>query len=186
MKKTIVLLIFIFLLGTFLNSCTNNKELDLYTPTNDTGNNLNSSSTAGSYPVPNSSYPVPNSSYPVPNSSYPVPENTNQGNIKYGPDFNMEEPVKWDSLIVKGYGPAEVPLVLVDVSNMGERISQTVINKEGIFVFDLNEPLIKGHSIGIQLGDLTGTNFDPNDFIYSLTYYDKPMIGILFDIVLVE
>jgi hypothetical protein len=40
--------------------------------------------------------------------------------------------------------------------------------------------------IGLQLGDIEGTNFEESDFLYSDTYYERPLIGILFDLVVVE
>jgi hypothetical protein len=36
-----------------------------------------------------------------------------------------------------------------------------------------------------MLGDIEGTEFVASDFLYSETYYERPMIGILFDMAIV-
>ena len=62
----------------------------------------------------------------------------------------------------------------------------TIIDKEGNFTFELNAPVISGHSIGLQLGDITNTEFNEADFYYNDSYYDRPIVGTLFDMVTVK
>jgi hypothetical protein len=69
---------------------------------------------------------------------------------------------------------------------MGTILGETIIDERGNFQFDLEQPLQSGHSIGIQLGDITGTELNESDFLYSDTYYERPFIGILFDMVSVK
>jgi hypothetical protein len=128
--------------------------------------------------------------YPVHNEgnidhSYPVGL-TGDENIKFGPEFKINEPVRGDDLVVSGTGPSGVPIKLVNVSEVGTVLGETVIDEYGEFRFDLGQPVVSGHSIGIQLGDITGTGLNESDFIYSDTYYERPLIGILFDMVSVK
>jgi len=117
-------------------------------------------------------------------SAYPIEEN----DVSYpqGPDFAIDEPVKKDDLVVTGAGPKHVPIMLVDVSEMGRLIGETVISEDGRFTIIIESPLKKSNFIGLQLGDLTGTDFNENDFVYNENYYVRPMIGILFDMVIVQ
>jgi len=126
------------------------------------------------------------SAYPAP--SYPQNdyETIARPTANPGPKFHIDKPVKSNSSLVTGSGPSDIPIILVDVSDFGEELAKTVIDNDGIFGFELKTPLISSHTIGIKLGDLSRTNFNPDDFIYSDSYYDRPMIGILFDIAIVE
>lgn len=133
---------------------------------------------------PSSNNQVPNQG--INSGSYPAPQNENPQNYKLGPDFKIERPVISGAKTINGTGPIDVPIKLIDVSNMGEELAFTKIDKEGKFSFDLSSPLSKNTTIAIQLGDVNGTKFDPSDFFYSPNYIDKPMIGILFDMVIVE
>lgn len=127
------------------------------------------------------------------NFEFLEPTNTNIENIgrdstnqiinvnkqKEGPSFSIIEPVKEGDLVVRGSGPKGVPITLIDISDMGKILSETVIDETGNYQFKLHEPLIFGHSIGLKIGDLTNTNFNYEDFVYSDTYTDIPLIGII-------
>ncbi len=89
-------------------------------------------------------------------TSYPIKENLS--GFPKGPDFKINEPLSEGDTQVTGTGPADVPINLVDVSEMGLFIAETIINNDGMFIFSFQEPLEAGHSIGIQLGDIEGTD----------------------------
>ena len=137
------------------------------------------------YPVQGeeTAYPVEEFSFPV-DEGYPIEESTPL--YEQGPEFEISIPISGGDTVVTGTGPANVPITLVDVTEMGFVLDQTVIDSDGTFTFTLEEPLESGHSIGIQLGDIEGTDLDEGDFLYSETYYERPLIGILFDLVVVE
>jgi len=99
--------------------------------------------------------------------------------FKQGPIFSINTPVKASDKYVSGNGPTDVPIVLIDISEMGRLLAETKIDKQGNYKFVLDEPLIPGHSIGLKIGDLSNTNFHYEDFIYSDTYTDMPLIGII-------
>ncbi|MEA3326181.1 MAG: hypothetical protein U9R53_02600 [Chloroflexota bacterium] len=137
--------------------------------------------------------------YPVQEgeSSYPVAQTTTEEETGYpineaetsyiqGPEFKIDEPVTEGDMIVTGIGPANVPIRLVDVSEVGLILSETLIEPDGVFEFSLEEPLVSSHSIGLQLGDIKDTEFNESDFLYSDSYYERPLIGVLFDLVVVE
>ena len=76
-----------------------------------------------------------------------------------------------------------MPIRLVDVTEMGVVLATTVISDEGAFVFELADPLPAGHTIGLMIGDLSGTPFNAEDFRHGPTYYERPMVGTLVDMV---
>ncbi len=128
--------------------------------------------------------------YPAPaqieetESGYPIIEAT--FDLPKGPEFHIDRPVSSTDFSVTGTGPANVPIILVNVSKVGDVLADTIINEQGTFVFQLDQALIAGHTIGIQLGNIEGTEFEEDQFVYSETYFDRPYVGILFDLVVVE
>jgi hypothetical protein len=103
--------------------------------------------------------------------------------------FAIRRPVREGDTVVRGSGPAGVPVLLVDVTFMGQNLAQTVIGPEGTFELTL-QPLEKNHRIGLMLGDLTGTAWSEAAFqdpAYNGTEaMQVPQVGFLFDTVLVE
>jgi len=170
-KNSRLILLLFFLV--FLVSCGKQDPLQ------------NNSSSEPAYPIQEdeSSYPItqPNSE---PDSGYPI--NNDEPSYTQSPEFKFDSPVTKDDDIVTGIGPAGVPIKLVDVSEVGLGLSETLIDNDGVFKFILEEPLVSGHTIGIQLGNIENTEFSEGDFQYSDSYYERPMIGILFDLVVVE
>ena len=76
----------------------------------------------------------------------------NQQLPKQRSEFNIDKPVKLSATMVTGNGPANVPIVLVDVSEMGQELANTTIDGQGNFTFILSSPLMIDHTIGIKLG----------------------------------
>lgn len=101
--------------------------------------------------------------------------------VRQGPVFTIDQPVLAGETKIAGSGPAGVPIILIDVTEGGRQLATVTIGEDGRFVFRLSEGLPNGHSVGLQVGELTGTPFKYEDFLYSDTYYDRPLIGILLD-----
>lgn len=140
--------------------------------------------TTTGYPADEESgYPTTDYSIPA-DAGYPV-EDPLEGYTQ-GPEFHINLPVIGGDLTVSGTGPADVPIVLVDVSEMALLLGETTIESNGTFSFRLETPVTSGHTIGLMLGDIEGTEFNESDFLYSETYYERPLIGVLFDMVVVE
>jgi hypothetical protein len=137
-------------------------------------------------------YPVDSidSGYPIsqniiePDSGYPIREIDPE--FPQGPKFTIITPVTEKDQFVRGTGPIGVPIKLISVSEVGLVLSETVIQSDGTFEFVLATPLVSGHIIGIQLGDISGTNFKAEDFLYSDSYFERPFVGLMFDMVTVE
>lgn len=137
------------------------------------------------YPLPNS-IPSQIEAYPPvyqPDQgfSYP-PVSTITQNKKSQLVFEIDKPVLAGSTEVTGKGPANIIIRLVDVTDMGAVLSETTIAPDGKFLFKLDQPLKKLHTIGLQIGDLTNTDYRYEDFIYSDSYIDMPLIGVLLDV----
>jgi len=171
-SKYYILFIFIFLLS--LTSCKENKI-----------ESADPNITSQSYPIQESELAYPLNEHNDTETGYPILE-LEQTNYPKGPEFKIVTPVKVGDLTVTGTGPEGIPIKLVSVSEVGLLLAETVIDENGTFLFNFDSPLKSQHIIGLQLGDLTGTDINENDFIYSDTYYEKPLIGILFDMVIVE
>jgi hypothetical protein len=103
--------------------------------------------------------------------------------------FALARPVREGDTVVRGSGPAGVPVVLVDVTFMGQRLAQTVIGPDGTFQVTLNA-LEKNHRLGIMLGELTGTSWSDASFqdpgYNGPQAMQVPQIAFLFDTVFVE
>jgi len=130
-----------------------------------------------------SAYPV---SEPVVQLETAYPVAKVESEFPQGPEFIINRPVRAADSEVSGTGPAGVPIKLINVSEVGVVLAETTIREDGTFTFTLQERLQTGHSIGLQLGDIENTDFNPDDFLYSDTYYERPLVGILFDMLVVE
>jgi hypothetical protein len=177
MKKkfpnTLMTIIFVFLIG-----CQSSENTIKTTKTEENNIVINESQ---AYPISE----VPQET----NEKKPYPVITNENSqiqLSKGPEFVLFEPVYGGDILIEGTGPAGIPIILIDVTNMGTQLGETIINNEGEFRFELSNPVQSGHTIGLQLGDITNTDLNPQDFLYSPTYYDRPQIGVLFDIVHVK
>lgn len=163
--------IWLILFCLLISSCNTNNDVNEYTETS------NPTEVSTGYPIIDNTTGV--------ESGYPIIEG-NSISYTQGPNFAFDTPVTKNNTVVSGSGPANVPIKLVDVSEMGLILGETIINSDGFFSFDLENSLETGHYIGIQLGDISGTDFIESDFLYNDNYYERPLIGVLFDMVLVE
>jgi len=180
--KFFKLSLFFVALSTVIIGCTPKTK-----PITSTEEMIVSTQTLEAYPIPG--YPSPYSSevgYPAfptfaAEIAYPIVTPTKDPKMN-GPKFEINEPVVGGSKIVTGTGPANVPIILIDVTEMGALLGQTIIDKNGEFIFNLDEELIAYNAIGLQIGDLSSTDLKYEDFTYSEEYIDRPLIGIVFDI----
>ncbi len=105
-NKLSVILVLLILLT--VSACSNNSTIEYPSNQNDK---------TTSYPV-DSGYPTENQE-----TSYPVDYDTNNSYHK-GPDFNISRPVVAGDMTVSGTGPENVPLLLIDVSEVDLVISE--------------------------------------------------------------
>ena len=87
--------------------------------------------------------------YPGPTGALPV-----GGVVR----FQIDRPVKAGATLVKGSGPVGVPIIITNVTTMGEILGGTVIGTDHRFEVEV-APLQSNIRIGLEIGDLTGTPF---------------------------
>lgn len=103
--------------------------------------------------------------------------------------FRLNKPIFEGTDQVTGTGPEGVPIMIVDVTFMGEPLGQGVIGSNGVFAIKV-PVLEKNHRIGIMLGNLTGTPWKMEDF-YAPEYrgdeaVQMPMVGFVYDSAMVK
>ena len=137
-------------------------------------------------PAINLAYPEPGSDLPTGSDAYPEP-----GESPVDPSitpFRLNKPVVEGTTEINGTGPAGVPIMIVDITVMGNILGQGIISEDGSFVI-LVPVLEKDHRIGIALDNLDGTPWTPDYFTEAYAgdeAYMSPMIGAFYDTVLVE
>jgi hypothetical protein len=173
MKKYLMILMIVFLISS--NRCTKistSKSVTTTTP----------------IPIPQTaSYSPPNSqntSYPSPIQSTPsksLPQNA--------APFTIDKPVLEGTTEITGKGTPGVPVIIFDVTYMGEVLGQGTIQPDGTFKI-LVPTLEKGHRIGLGVADLTGTKWKVEDFQNPAFNGDEaqlvPMVGFFFDTAMVQ
>ena len=68
-----------------------------------------------------------------------------------GPPFSIAEPLVAGDKEVLGVGPAQVGVLVVDVTLMGEVLGRGQIGEDGQFSIPVQPPLIVNHRIGLML-----------------------------------
>lgn len=129
-----------------------------------------------SYPAPEpTAPPTPvGDDYPGPDAaptaavtqdSYPAPEPTEPetSRIPIVP-FVLERPLEPGATVVRGTGPANVPILIANVFLMGEILGEGTIDADGRFEIQV-PPLEVGHWIGVAIDQLDGTDFVTSDFL---------------------
>ncbi len=94
-----------------------------------------------------------------------------------GPDFYLDSIGAGDT-VVRGTGPANISINIVDVSWGGTVIGTGPIGIDGTFTIDV-PPIEGGNRIGIMLADLNDSGFKYEDFRNNENYQDLPMVGLL-------
>jgi hypothetical protein len=163
MKKRTILNLFFLII--FLSACGSQKTLDTHTP-------------LAGYPGPQNAYPRPGIPTQNPNKLLPqlVP-------------FHLDKPINTSNTQVSGTGPANIPIIIADITFNGEILGNGTIGQDGKFIIQLVMPVEANHRIGIALGDLTNTDWDSSDFLDKAFFGDEfrqvPTIGFFYDTYLV-
>ena len=99
--------------------------------------------------------------------------------------FLLDKPIVVGATRVTGSGPSDVPIMLSDITFGGPVLAMGTIDRDGRFELELGKPLEANHRIGITLGNLTGTRWQPEDFFDKGFHGDQalsvPQIGFFFD-----
>lgn len=103
--------------------------------------------------------------------------------------FRLDKPIVAGTAQVSGSGPAGVPVIVADVTFMGEVLGSTMIGSDGKFVISVPS-LQANHRIGLALGELAGTPWKVEDFYMPEYQGDEsmqvPQVGFFFDTALVQ
>ena len=136
--------------------------------------------------TPSPAYPPPQNT-PLEPLPYPWPTEEPISNPNAVP-FRITKPVIEGMTEVSGTGPAGVPIILVDVTEMGLTLAEGVITPEGTWV--LTTPtLVKGQRIGLSYNEVPGSNLTAKDFQGPGFLGDEPRtvptVGFFYDTALV-
>jgi hypothetical protein len=145
------------------------------TPTVAAGNEVTATAAAESaaYPAPTEVQPAEaapaaeEGAYPAPSATLdayppPVTPTPETSRIPIVP-FVLEGPLAVGDTVVRGTGPANVPIVIIDASFMGDILGKGVIGPDGKFAIE-TLPMEDKHWVGLTVDDLTGTDFAYEDF----------------------
>ncbi|MFN8439597.1 MAG: hypothetical protein U0175_02450 [Caldilineaceae bacterium] len=91
--------------------------------------------------------------------------------------------------VVRGTGPANVPILIVDVGFMGDVLGQGTISEDGKFEIEV-KPLVENAYIGVAVAELDGTDFAHEDFLArgfnGPGAEQVPQVGFIFDTLVVR
>ena len=206
-----LILIPLLLVGFALTACTPQEQADQQTSETAEMTAAALLPTIGAsypYPAPQNpvAYPVPsagNLPYPVANQprfTYPAPSEANTNPypqptiptpvpVEEKP-FLLDKPIVANASTVTGSGPAGIPILIADVTFMGEILGEGTIGQDGTFSIDLVAPATETHLIGLALGDLKGTAWEFNAFtepgFMGPGAQQVPMVGFMYDTFLIE
>ena len=103
--------------------------------------------------------------------------------------FVLERPVKPGATVISGTGPANVPILIVDVGFMGDILGQGTISKDGKFAIEV-KPLVENSYIGVAVDELEGTDLTHEDFrargFNGPGAEQIPQVGYIFDTLIVR
>lgn len=106
-----------------------------------------------------------------------------------GVRFSLKKPIFEGTTQIVGVGTPGIPIIIYDVTFMGEILGQGLINQDGTFNISVS-PLEAGHRIGIGLGVLSGSKWQVTDFQNPAFNGDEarqvPMVGFFFDTAMVQ
>lgn len=187
MKLASTLLVAVLMFVVFLIGCSStatispDETLTLNSPLTYPPGEMTNIATESAYPPPAPEYIPLDTPNPYPGKEVAEPS----------PDaFRLKKPIYAGEIAVRGTGPVGVPVLLLDLTRMGFFLGKTVIGDNGQFVFNLSSPLESGHRIGIALGNLDGTSWEPEDFYPHHYYGDEarqiPKIGFFYDTAMVK
>lgn len=111
------------------------------------------------------------------------PVSTPVSNISGAP-FQFEKPIIEGATEIKGSGPPNTPVQILDVTFMGIIVTKGKIDADGRFVFTVS-PLVKGHRLGLTLDNLVDANLSKEAFKDQSFYGDEaimvPQVGFFYD-----
>ncbi len=132
--------------------------------------------------------PTPTQSpvFPSPAATLALESPLDVNALPLGPAFAFVEPVKGGDAEISGSGGPNVPIRIIDITTAGDIIATGIVDKDGKFKLPSMAQVVKGHRLGIMLGEIAGTSFKSEDFVRGPNYDDIPFIGTVFASTLVQ
>ncbi len=140
---------------------------------------------AAAAPAEEGAYPPPQVESAGEEGAYPAPvapaEETSS--IPIVP-FVIERPVPAGATVIRGTGPAGVPILIINVTFMGEVLGEGVIGEDGTFEVEV-PPLEDQLWVGVAPGELAGSDLTYEDLTASGFNGEGaaqvPQIGFVYD-----
>ncbi len=101
------------------------------------------------------------------------------------PALKLDEPLYAGATQVSGVGPAGVPIIIMDISAMSP-IGSGEVDENGEFVVQVAPALAAPNLVGIMLDDARPSPYPKEALPCIGTCRDQPLIGLLFDRVVVK
>lgn len=103
--------------------------------------------------------------------------------------FKIDTPVYAGMDSISGSGPANLPLVLINITDGGEPLGEAETDEDGNFEMDLDADLLAGRRIGLTIGDLSDSELTYEHFLdrgfYGDTALSVPRIGFFYTTLMV-
>jgi hypothetical protein len=179
MRKVLILI-----LALVLAACSTAAPENTALPTTEEDAVPTSATPATPYPEPTDPAAPTATELPSPTFEEVVP--TDEEDLPLGPEFFVDPPIEAGVAQIKGRGPANLPIVLIDRDDGGKELAKTTIGANGTFTLDVAGKLVEGHIIALKLGDISGTNIDPSDYAIGENYTQDPSYGTLFVMIEVD
>lgn len=125
--------------------------------------------------------PTPAEAVPADGSPAPTPDLPQEMLVP----FRLEKPLRAGDTQIRGSGPPGVPIIIANITLMGEQIVFGEIGPDGRFDFELSNPLEENYRIGLALGDMTGKSWTEETFRHPMFHGDEaqtvPQAGFYYD-----
>jgi hypothetical protein len=135
-------------------------------------------------PTRDPSYPPVAATAAAP-TGYPAPAASPTACADSATPFEFDRPLAVGATTISGSGVPNVPIVIANITFMGEQIGSGTIGPDGRFSIEVL-PLTSGSNIGLRLGDLSGTPFDEKALTENLCLHGPepalvPQVGFFLD-----
>ncbi len=123
----------------------------------------------------------------MPDGNSPVPAPTADKVVVTA--FQFQKPILQGDTVIKGSGPPNVPIQILDITFLGQFVAAGRTDADGKFSLAVPS-LEKGHRLGIALGNLGGTGLREEDFRDEGFQGEEaqlvPQVGFFYDTALVR
>lgn len=99
--------------------------------------------------------------------------------------FRLERPLRAGDTHIQGSGPPGVPIIIANVTLMGEPLVFGEVGPDGRFDFELPGPLEEHYRIGVAVGEIVGMPWTEETFRHPVFHGEEPQtvpqVGFFYD-----